>query len=188
MPGHPTPSAPRLNRRAALAGFGAMGIALSLLPSGPAVSAQQATPGPLQPALAEWIAGWQARDPDRIAAIYAEDGVHEVIATGETLTGRDAIRANIAALIGAIPDAALAVNQAFSTGDAGAIDWTFTGHYTNQLPGFPPPARQALAFRAATLFTLSGGLVARTTEFYDFYGLLVQVGALPAPAGATPGA
>lgn len=77
--------------------------------------------------------------------------------------------------------------------DAGAVDWTFTGHYTNQLPGFPPPAGQALAFRAATLFTLSDSRVVRTTEFYDFYGLLIQVGALPAPEGqgpaeATPGA
>jgi hypothetical protein len=40
-----------------------------------------------------------------VAAIYAEDGIHEVVATGETFSGRDAIRANIAALMTAVLDA-----------------------------------------------------------------------------------
>src|SRR5215204_4808461 len=62
--------------------------------------------------------------------------------------------------------------------DAGAIDWTFIGHYSRQLPGFPPPAEQTLSFRATTLFELENDLVLRTTEFYDLYGLFVQLGLL----------
>jgi len=110
-------------------------------------------------------------------------------ATGETLSGRDAIHANIAALMSAVPDAALSVNRAFAMSDAGAIDWTFIGHYSTQLPGFSPPAEQAFSFRATTLFELEDDLVVRTTEFYDLYGLFVQLGLLTSAtesAKATP--
>jgi steroid delta-isomerase-like uncharacterized protein len=172
-----------LSRRAAVVGLGVAFVSRGV------VAAQEATPAALPSPLSEWIAGWQALDPDRVAAMYAEDAIHEVVATGETFSGREAVRANIAALMTAVPDAALTVNQAFATGEVGAIDWTFTGHYSGQLPGFPPPAGQELAFRAATLFELEDGLVVRTTEFYDLYGLFIQLG-LPPPSGgemaATP--
>jgi len=110
-----------------------------------------------------------------------------VIATGDVLEGRDAIRTNVAALMTAIPDASLAVNDAFAKESRGVVDWSFTGHYQSPLPGFPPPAGQALSFRAVTIFELADDQAARTSEFYDFYGLLVQLGVLPAPgATATP--
>src|SRR5690349_20637032 len=109
----------------------------------------------------EWVAGWQSLDADRIAAIYAEDAVHEVVATCQTLRGRQAIRDNIAALMVAIPDTQLTVNNAFATQDAGAIDWSYACHYTNQYLGFPPPGGQALAFRADNLFQLENGMVTR---------------------------
>ncbi len=169
----------RLSRRAVAVGLGA-----TLVSQGVAV-AQEVTPAALPSPLSEWVAGWQALDPDRVAGIYAEDAIHEVVATGETFSGREAIRANIAALMTAVPDATLTINQAFATGDLGAIDWMFTGHYSGQLPGFPPPAGQALAFRAATLFALEDGLAVRTTEFYDLYGLFGQLGLLPPPGGET---
>jgi steroid delta-isomerase-like uncharacterized protein len=169
----------RLSRRAV-----AVGLGVAFVSQGVAV-AQEATPAALPPPLSEWIAGWQALDPDRVAVMYAKDAIHEVVATGETFSGREVIRANIAALMTAVPDATLTVNQAFATGDVGTIDWTFTGHYSEQLPGFPPPTGQALAFRAATLFELEDGLAVRTTEFYDLYGLFAQLGLLPPPGGET---
>jgi steroid delta-isomerase-like uncharacterized protein len=170
-------------RRPAVAGLSAALLGASL----GRARAQEATPAALPTAMSEWVAGWQSLDADRIAAIYTDAAVHEVVATGETIEGRAAIRDNVAAIMEAIPDATLAVNGAFAAGDFGAIDWTFMGHYSVQMPGFPPPAGQALAFRAATIFEMTGDQVIRTSEFYDLYGLLVQLGALPAPGGpATP--
>ena len=46
-----------------------------------------------------------------------------------------------------------------------------------------------LSFRATTLFELEDDLVVRTTEFYDLYGLFVQLGLLASAAesaNATP--
>jgi steroid delta-isomerase-like uncharacterized protein len=153
-----------------------------------AASAQETTPAALPTVLIEWIAGWQALDPDRVASIYAVDATHEVVATGETLSGREPILTNIAALMSAVPDAALSVNQSFATSDGGVTDWTFTAHYSRQLSGFPPPAGQSLSFRAATLIVLEDGLVVGTTEFYHLYGLFVQLGLLLAPTAAMPAA
>ena len=169
----------RLSRRAVAVGLGVALVSHSV------AAAQEATPAALPSPQTDWIAGWQALDPDRVAAIYAEGAIHEVVATGETFSGREVIRANIAALMTAVPDATLTINQSFATGEVGAIDWTFTGHYSGQLPGFPPPTGQALAFRAATLFELKDGLAVRTTEFYDLYGLFAQLGLLPPPGGET---
>lgn len=180
-------AAPRslVTRRTAVTVLGGGGLAAVLAAHG--VTAQEATPEALPHAIAEWIAGWQSLDADRIAAIYAEDGVHVVVATGQTIAGREAIRANIAALMAAIPDTKLGVELAFAAGDLGEVAWNLAGHYTNQFPGFPPPAGQAIAFRAVILFELAGGLVMRSTEYYDLYGLFVQLGLLPAPGGsATP--
>jgi steroid delta-isomerase-like uncharacterized protein len=174
------PPAP-ITRRHALASIVASGALIAS--SKPRASAQEATPSALPVGISEWIAGWQSLDADRIAAIYVEDAVHEVVATGETFPGREAIRANIAALMTAIPDANLTVNQAFAVADAGVVDWSYTGHYTSQLPGFPPPGGQVIAFRATTIFQIHGDMVARTTEFYDLYGLFVQLGVLPPPGG-----
>jgi steroid delta-isomerase-like uncharacterized protein len=172
-----------MSRRHAVAALATTSLVLAV----PVAVAQEATPGGLPTGVAEWIAGWQTLDADRIAAIYEEDAVHELVATGQRIAGREAIRANIAALMAAIPDTTLSVNQAFATPTAGAVDWNYAGHYTEPYPGFPPPAGQALAFRATTLFTLQGDLVVRTSEFYDLYGLFVQLGLLPAQEGeATP--
>lgn len=165
-----------VSRRTALVTLGAGGLGLTLAAR---TAAQEATPTPLPPAMTEWIAGWQAHDPNRVVGAYTEDAVHEVVATGAILGGRTALHDNVAALVAAFPDAALTVNGAFATNEAGAIDWTFTGTYTAPYPGFPPPTGQAIALRAVLLVELTGGLIARASEFYDLFGLLVQLGVLP---------
>lgn len=72
-------------------------------------------------------------------------------------------------------------------GDRIASGVHYAGHYTTPYSGFPPPGGQGLSFRAATLFDLADGLVVRTSEFYDLYGLLVQMGLLPPPGGQCRG-
>jgi steroid delta-isomerase-like uncharacterized protein len=134
-------------------------------------------------ALAEWIAGWQDCDPDRVEAVYAEHAVHEIVATGQTLKGPKAMRANMAAFVAATPDGTLTVNQALAAGDVGAIDWSYAGHYTNPASLFPPASGLADSVRAAILFQLAEGVVVGSSGFYDLYGLLVQLGVVPLPRG-----
>ena len=96
-----------LSRRAALTGFGAGGLGLALAARAFGAAAQEASPvasaGAVPPELQEWVAGWEAADPDRIAGAYAEDAVVEVVPFATTLPGRDAIRLYYVAYWGVTP-------------------------------------------------------------------------------------
>ena len=70
-----------------LVGAGAAG---ALLAAGARTraGAQPASPAAPPPALAEWVAGWEALDAGRNVAPYAEDGVLVAVPTAETVRGR----------------------------------------------------------------------------------------------------
>ena len=182
-----------LSRRGALVRLGAGGLGAALAARGLAAGAQEATPqgtpAGLPPALAGWVAGWEALDPDRIAAAYAEDGAREDVATGQVQRGREEIRAYLSALFGAFTGLSSTFQSAFAAGDRAAAEWVLAGSYTGLVPGFPPGTGQQLSIRGAAVLELAGGEIVRDTEYFDVFGVLVQLGVVPAPdAGATPAA
>ena len=150
--------------------------------------AQPASPAP-PPAVAEWVAGWEALDAGRNVAPYAEDGVLVAVPTAETVRGREAIRANIEALFAAFSDATARMPSVLVAGDRAAAEWTFEGRYTGQIPGLPPGTGQPVSFRGVSVLELAGGAIQRNTRYFDLFGLLMQTGAIPpaaAPGAATP--
>ena len=182
-----------LSRRGALARLGAGGLAAALGAPRLAAGAQEATPqgapADLPPALADWAAGWEALDPDRIAAAYAEDGARVDVATGQAQRGRAEIRAYLAAVFGAFTGLSSTFSSAFAAGDRAAAEWVLAGTYTGQAPGFPPGGGEQLTIRGAAILELAGGRIVRDAEYFDVFGVLVQLGVVPAPdAGATPAA
>ncbi|MDQ3693943.1 MAG: ester cyclase [Chloroflexota bacterium] len=84
------------------------------------------------------------------------------------------------------PDVALALSSAFVAGDWAAAEWTHGGTYTGSLPGLPPGAGQPFSIRGTAVFELEGDRIRRGASDFDFYGLLIQFGLLPAPGAATP--
>ena len=167
------------------------GAAAALLAAGgqTGAGAQPATPEALPPAVAEWVAGWEALDAERHVAPYAEDAILVAVPTGETVRGREAIRANIAGLFAAFSDATARMPSVLVAGDRAAVEWTFEGRYTGQLPGMPPGTGQPVSLRGASIIELAGGSIQRTTRYFDLFGLLMQTGAIPpaaAPGAATP--
>ena len=168
-------------------------VALALPGLPPAVPrravAQEATPPPgtLPVALAAWVAAWEARPPDaaRIAAAYTEDAVFEEVALGSAYTGRPEIQAYLTGFFAAFTGGEADFATVFAAGDRAAATWAWSGRYTGQLPGLPPPAGQPIAFRGASILELRDGMIARETQYFDVYGLLAQLGVVPGPA--TPG-
>lgn len=151
--------------------------------------AEDATPAALPTPLAGWVAGWEAQPlrAEPIAAAYVADAVYEEVATGVVRAGQPEILAYLTDFFAAFADARAVVETVFAAGDRGAATWTFTGRYTGQLPGFPPGTGQPVTFRGASILDLSGGSIARETQYFDIYGLLVQLGILPNPADASAG-
>ena len=162
-----------------------------------AVVAQEASPAASSTALpaplAGWVAAWEAQPLEAapIAAAYTEDAVYEEVATGVSLSSREEIETYLTGFFAAFSDGRADVETAFATEDQAAATWTFTGRYTNQLSGFPPPADQAVTFRGASILALREGMIERETQYWDVYGILAQLGAAPgaaSPASGTPAA
>lgn len=170
----------------ALAGI-ALAVADPLTADGLAIDvlAQDATPSGIPAPLAGWVAGWEAQplEAEPIAAAYVGNAVYEEVATGVVRTGREEIRAYLTDFFAAFSDARAEVDTVFAASDRGAATWTFTGRYTGQLAGFPPGTGQPITFRGASILEVRGGAILRETQFFDVYGLLIQLGVVPDPAG-----
>jgi steroid delta-isomerase-like uncharacterized protein len=160
-----------------------------VLIAGPgSVAAQEASPAAspaaLPPLLDEWVVAFNAGDPERLLALYAEDALWEEVAIGLAARGPDQIRAHLDRLFTAAPDIRYEVTSGFVTDDRAVLEWVVTGTYRADFPGLPPAAGQPFSFRGASLFELADGKIRRYTEYWDAYTFLVQLGALPAPAAA----
>lgn len=179
-----TPLAPRLSRRTTLK-MSSLGLAAAVGLKGLSVTAQQ---DDLPEPLAAYVAGWEALDADQIAETYAEDGISEDVATGRVTQGREEIRAYLTAFFDAFSDATIEIPTAFGTEEHGAVAWHFSANYTGMVPGFPPGTGQPVDVQGLTLVELADGHIQRTVDYYDVYGILIQLGVVPPEGGATPGA
>lgn len=148
-------------------------------------AAQSATPAAasLPPPVARFVAAMDAADPDQLADSYAPNGVLEEVGFGQTFTGRDAIRADEAGFLAGFRDVTIRVTDAFASGDQDAVEWSFAGTYSGQLPGMPAGQGQRVQFRGASLLQFTADGITAHRQYFDAYTILVQLGALPAPTG-----
>jgi steroid delta-isomerase-like uncharacterized protein len=167
-------------------------LALVLAAGAPLSTAAQeaspaASPAALPPLLEEWLAAFNAGDPDQLLALYTDDALWEEPAIGLAALGPDEIRAHLERLFTAAPDIGYAVTSSVVAGDGAVVEWVATGTYSADFPGLPPAAGQHFSFRGASVFEMTDGKIQRYTEYWDAYAFLVQLGALPAPeAAGTP--
>ena len=149
-----------------------------------------ASPAAVPPILADYVTGLNAHEPERVAALYAEDAVVEqAVRGGNVFRGRTAIAGWIAANLRGVPDLTVTTESAIVEGDRIAWEWVYRGAYTGQYPGLPAGHGQPLELRGVSLLELEDGQIARETVYFDNDDFLAQVGALPAtgtPAAGTP--
>jgi steroid delta-isomerase-like uncharacterized protein len=136
-----------------------------------AFAARQAASEVVFPAPVDaWAAAWAERDPAKIAALYAEDAVlSEAVIDGDRREGRAAIEEWLEANFAGFPDLALAPRSVFVSpdGDAAAIEWTYTGTYTGQIPGLPPGNGLTISIPGASVLHYRDGLIVEDTMYYD---------------------
>lgn len=82
-----------------------------------------------------------------------------------------------------IPDWRVTIEDLVAEGDKVAKRWVLRGTHTGEMLGAAPTGRR-VEMRAMTLYRISGGKVREIHWNYDLFGVLQQVGAIPAPAGA----
>jgi steroid delta-isomerase-like uncharacterized protein len=85
------------------------------------------------------------------------------------------------------PDVEIALEDLVAEGDKVAKRWVFRGTHTGEYAGIPPTGKH-VTMRGITLYRLARGKVTELYWNYDVFGLLQQLGAIPAPGQQPAGA
>jgi steroid delta-isomerase-like uncharacterized protein len=151
----------------------------------PGVAAQEASPTAppvaLSPLLRQWVDGVTAGDGAAVAALYAEDAVHEDVPAGTVARGPEAIGALVSGTVEQFADVRYDVVAAHEAADLGVLEYRFAA--TDLESGRP------LSIRGVYLFELEEGKIRRSADYYDVAGILAQMGMLDMGGGtaeATP--
>ena len=153
---------------------------------GATASAERAAYGrPAPRPVREWAAAWNTGSPERMAALFTEDGAYEDHAFQVEFRGRDGVAQWVEITNAAIADTRVEVEEASRAGDRIYVEWTFSG--TNSAGGLAgqPPTGKAFSVPAVSVFEMKGNKIRRVEDYYNLADLLRQVG-LPAGVWTPP--
>jgi steroid delta-isomerase-like uncharacterized protein len=129
--------------------------------------------------LTAWVAAYNARDADVLAALYEPSCQSTQVAFGEALHGREAVRADARALFRAFPDIWTRADQLFEDGEWGIIEWQGGGTFLG--PSGPhAPTGRSYSMQGCGFFHIPNGLIRTQRGYFDRYTWFSQVG-LPFP-------
>jgi steroid delta-isomerase-like uncharacterized protein len=97
---------------------------------------------------------------------------------------RDGFLQFLGALRTAFPDVAVTVEDLLAEGDEVAVRWTWRGTQQGPFLGIPPTG-EAVAGSGIGLFRIANGRIVEDFVQEDTFGLLQQLGAIPAPGQPT---
>lgn len=184
----PEPRIDRLSRRTVLRSAAGSGFGALAAGTAPRVSAQT-PPAVIPPIVERWAAALNARNPEQVAALFTDDGVHEDLAFELVSRGQEEIANFFTLTLVGVPDSRVELMYAFQDGDRAAALWIWSGTYTGEFAPELPATGRPFAVSIASLFELKGDSIARIGDFYNLGPWLRQVGLAAgqgAPAAASP--
>jgi steroid delta-isomerase-like uncharacterized protein len=119
---------------------------------------------------------WDRRDIEALSRRHAEDGVIVSPIFG-TVQGRADILASYASLFKTFPDWSYVGEDILVDGERGAQEFIVKATHSGAFMGLPPTGRK-FDIRGVRMFEMKDGLIAHERRFYDFTGLLIQLGIL----------
>jgi steroid delta-isomerase-like uncharacterized protein len=117
---------------------------------------------------------------DALDRILSPEYVPHDPALPEEVRGADGLRELLGEYRRAIGDVRLTIDQQFADGDYVATRWFVRGSHQGELMGASPSGRE-IAFSGVTISRCRDGKIVEEWEICDTFGLLQQIGALPAP-------
>ena len=130
------------------------------------------------------LAAVAAKDLDAMRAMWHNNVVDDFVALG-MFEGKDAVGAFFAELFTAVPDMQFTINRIVGGDDRVAVgEWSITGTFDGgPFQGLEPTGRQ-VEIRGVDVMEFDGGLLCRTTIYYDGLRFARQVGILPTEGSA----
>lgn len=136
----------------------------------------------------DYLAAWNARDPDRIAAFFAADAVYDDRGAGEVARGRGEIREHAARIHLGFPDLSFELVRAAHGERFTAGEWRSRMTHRGEFSGLAPTGR-SLESAGVDVATLDeGGQIVHLVSYYDGAALMRSLGLLPARGSRTEGA
>jgi steroid delta-isomerase-like uncharacterized protein len=119
---------------------------------------------------------WNNRDADALAGTHSEDGT-VISPIFRTVHGRDDILVSYRSLFTTFPDWQYIGQQLLVDGDHVAQQFLVHATHSGDFMGIPGSGR-TFDIQGVRLFEMTEGLIAHERRYYDFTGLLVQLGIL----------
>jgi len=113
-------------------------------------------------------AGHRYHDPSHRGTADGPDGIKQVTATYHQ----------------AYPDARWTVEEIVATGDTVVVRWTGRGTHEGQLGAMAPTGRR-VEVPGICMFRITEGKIAESWNYWDTYGMMAQLGAVPPLGGST---
>jgi steroid delta-isomerase-like uncharacterized protein len=118
-----------------------------------------------------------ARDPQRIAALYAPEFRGDDVGQPNAEHGREAVARTYGRFLKAFPDAVFSGASVVEGGRV-AFVWTMRGTHQGTFLRIPPTGREVV-LRGVSLLTVADGLFASGTRIWDVAAFLRQARLLP---------
>ena len=126
-------------------------------------------------------AHWRSRNAEGLAQGHARDGIIES-PIFRTVRGAQAIAVSYTTLFDIFPDWDLTTDDLLIDGNRIAQPFTVTATHEGEFMGLPGSGKK-FTIQGVRLFTMRDGLIAHEKRFYDFTGLLIQIGVLKSKPG-----
>jgi steroid delta-isomerase-like uncharacterized protein len=132
--------------------------------------------------LDEWATAWSSSsntNPDRVLALFADDGMYEDVTSGVVVRGKEDLRRYLIGAFATIPDFTFSVLHQFATGTWASIEWTMSGTNRDDWAGMPVTGRRFASVRGTSILELEAGKIGRQSDYWDAATVMKQVGLLP---------
>jgi predicted ester cyclase len=130
-------------------------------------------------ALSTALESWNAGDLDSYLALYRDD--IRLHGYSPEPMGKDQVRAFYEGVMAAFDSPKLEVHESLWDGDSCVLRFTMSGRHVGEFMGVPP-TDAPIAQTGITILHFEGDQVRERYSQADMLGLLVQIGAMPAPA------
>jgi predicted ester cyclase len=131
-------------------------------------------------ALEAAVAAWNKGDGETYLKVYDPSVRHHGL--GPEPFDQAANRAFYEGIWAAFPGSRLTIDDTIAEGDQLAVRFHLDGEHRGEFMGVPPTGR-AIVLNGLTVLRFRDGRVVERWTIGDNFGLMIQLGAIPTPAG-----
>lgn len=126
----------------------------------------------------DYGAALNEHDAERIASLFADDGIFEDVPMGIVHHGKEGVKANFSMEFTAFPDMNVELKTIFVAGDWAATESVMTATHTGDFPMLPATGK-SVSVRAASIFEMRGDKIKRNTNYFNMASMIQQLGVMP---------